>query len=139
MEINTIVKNLKIISFIMIIIHFLGLIYQLYTQATIFAIIIKISYIIMFLALIITLNKKQKIAPFIGFVLSTISIILSLIYLDISNILVSIFIAYNSYILFITFRNNNEYKGLIQKSNKNKNSNNKKKKKNKIKEKLKLK
>lgn len=110
MEINIIVKNLKIISFIMIIIHFLGIIYQLYTQATIFAIIIKISYIIMFLALILTLNKAKKLAPFIGFVLSTLSIILSFIYLDISNILIAIFIVYNSYILFITFRNNNEYK-----------------------------
>jgi uncharacterized membrane protein YfcA len=110
LEINIIVKNLKIISFIMIIIHFLGIIYQLYTQATIFAIIIKISYIIMFLALILTLNKAKKLAPFIGFVLSTLSIILSFIYLDISNILIAIFIVYNSYILFITFRNNNEYK-----------------------------
>lgn len=98
---KVIVKNLKLISFIMIVIHFLGLIYQLFTAASILAIIIKCIYILLFTLFILTLNKKVKIAPFIGIAISTITILISIKYIDLASILVSLIIAYYSYKLFL--------------------------------------
>ena len=116
MEEKKLIKNFITISFIMIAIHFLGMIYQFIVQAPIFAIIIKLTYIILFSILIIALYKKKQIAPFIGILLAITTFIISIKYLELLNIAIAGIIAYYSYKLYYMNNTKKLYKDInIQK------------------------
>lgn len=100
---NNISNSEKIIiytSLIMILIHILGCVYQLITKAPIWAIILKIIYIVLFTILIIKLSKRDnfaKITTILLFIMSIISIFVSH---DFLSILVIIYISYNLYLSY---------------------------------------
>lgn len=83
-------KNLKFICIVMIIIHLSGLLYQIITKASFLAIGIKISFILMFALLLFSVLKYKKIVLLVGFLTSTIIIIISAIYMDFLSIIVAI-------------------------------------------------
>lgn len=117
MEENKLIKNFITISFIMIAIHSLGMLYQFIVQAPIFAIIIKLIYIILFSILLITLYKKKQIAPFIGILLAVTTFIISIKYLELLNIVIAGIIAYYSYKLYYMNNTKKIYKNINTQKN----------------------
>lgn len=99
MKSEKIIKNLIIISYIMIAIYMGGLIYQFITHATALAKVIKITDIIMFLIFIFTLKKKGPVAPIIGLIIAMVNFVISIIYLDFISIVICILIAYECILL----------------------------------------
>lgn len=96
---KTYIKNLSLISLIMILIHLAGLTYQFVTKAALFAIILKISYILMFVIFLFNLLKRSKYTYLIGILMSCVIIIISGMYMDFLSVLVSILIIYYCYSL----------------------------------------
>ena len=94
---ETYIKNLTLISFIMILIHIAGLTYQFITISSILAISFKILYITMFAIFLFSLIKKAKLSSLLGIVFSCVIIIISAIYMDFLSIVISILIIYYSY------------------------------------------
>lgn len=83
-------KNISFICLIMIVIHLGGLLYQIITKASLFAICIKLLFISMLALLLLSAFKFTKIAPLIAFISSGIIIIVSAIYMDFLSIIVAI-------------------------------------------------
>lgn len=110
MKEQQLIKNLTLISVIMIVIHFIGIIYQLFISETITAIIIKLLYILLFTTLIIMLYKKNILATLISIIITIYSIILSTIYFDFLSVLVSLVLLYYSYHFYILLKSNNKIK-----------------------------
>lgn len=94
---KTYIKNLSLISLIMILIHLVGLTYQIIIKASTFAIILKLLYIAMFGVFLFTLIKRAKITYLIGIIISCIIIIISGIYMDFLSIIIAILVIFYSY------------------------------------------
>lgn len=89
-------KNLFFICIFMILTHFAGLIYQIITNATFFAISIKLIFIVMFIIFLINLILKHKFAHIIGIISSVVITIISSIYMDFLSIVIALLIIYYS-------------------------------------------
>lgn len=103
------IKELTIISFAMILIHAVGMVYQIITNASLLAVSLKGLYILFYATFIFLLRKKVKIAPYFAYIMSLITIIISIIYFDLLNIVIAIIISIYSTKLYSSLNDNDSY------------------------------
>lgn len=106
MKETQLIKNVTLISTIMLIIHFIGIIYQLFMGESIPPILLKLVYVFLFTTLIIMTYKKHKLFIIISILITIYSIILATMYFDFFSILISIVLLYYSYNLYISLKSN---------------------------------
>ena len=91
-------KNLIILSFIMIFIHILGVIYQVSTNQPTLSILLKELFIVLFIIQIFLLKKEFKYTKYICYSFQITIAIISGFYSDFSSVIISlltIFYLYN--------------------------------------------
>lgn len=96
-------KNILLICIIMLFIHILGLIYQIITHLPTLSILLKELFIILFLIQIVVVKLEIKKYQLICYIVNTIIIIISCIYMDFLSVIISSLL-----ILYLYISNNTD-------------------------------